>query len=102
MVLLRHKGGNKRPQRRKSREREETGLLQEKRNVVLIGFNILVISGTEKKSRWKEMVVQQRLMELCYLQFLTLKDHWEKNYSKKHPKTAKRKISTNKFELIVQ
>ena len=49
MVLLRHKGENKRPQRRKSREREETGLLQEKRTVVLIGFNILVISETEKK-----------------------------------------------------
>ena len=41
MVLLRHKGGNKRPQRRKSREREETGLLQEKKKR---GFNILVIS----------------------------------------------------------
>lgn len=56
MVLLRHKGENKRPQRRKSREKEETGLLQEKRNLVLIFWLFL-----RKISRWKEMVVQQRL-----------------------------------------
>lgn len=97
MVLLRHKGKNKRPQRRKSRERRNGITARKKKR----GFNILVISETEKNIPLERNGRTAKIRN-CAIYNLTLKDHWEKNYSKKHPKTAKRKISTNKFELIVQ
>ena len=65
MVLLRHKGEDKRPQRRKSREKEETGLLQDSYGKLKLNCNFkrwfksITLKNNLLKN--KEMVVQQRL-----------------------------------------